>query len=64
MEGRAEGRSQGLEEGERLGEQRARVEMVEGLLRAGVGWDVIESATGVNEARFRQIKDALSASGD
>ena len=63
-EGLAEGRSQGLEEGERLGEQRARVEMVEGLLRAGVGWDVIESATGVNESRFREIKDTLSASGD
>ena len=63
-EGRAEGRSQGLEEGERRGEQRARVEMVEGLLRAGVGWDVIESATGVNETRFREIKDTLSASGD
>ena len=67
-EGLAEGRSQGLEEGERRGErrgeQRARVEMVEGFLRAGVGWDVIESATGVNETRFREIKDTLSASGD
>ena len=52
-----------LEEGERLGEQRARVEMVEGFLRAGVAWEVIEAATGLNESRFLEIKETLPASG-
>ena len=58
-----EGRSQGLEEGKRLGEQHAKVEMVEGFLKAGVAWEVIEAATGLNESRFREIKETLPASG-
>lgn len=52
-----------LEEGKRLGEQHAKVEMVEGFLRAGVAWEVIEAATGLNESRFREIKENLQASG-
>ena len=54
-EGRAEGRVEGRVEGQ--------VEVVEGLLRVGVTWDVIESATGLNEARFRALKDQLKDSG-
>ena len=37
--------------------------MVEGLLRVGVTWDVIEAATGLNEARFRALKEQLTSSG-
>ena len=57
-QGREEGRNQGREEGARQG----KVEAVEGLLRVGVSWDVIESATGLNEARFHVLKEELSAS--
>lgn len=47
-----------LEEGEKLGQ----VKTVEGLLRVGVTWDVIEAATGLNEAGFRTLKEHLSTS--
>ena len=35
-----------LAEGEAKGGKRAKVQIVEGLLRAGVAWDVIEVAAG------------------
>ena len=54
-EGRAEGRVEGRMEGQ--------VEVVEGLLGVGVTWDVIEAATGLNEARFRALKEQLANSG-
>ena len=54
-EGRAEGRVEGRVEGQ--------VEVVEGLLRVGVTWDVIEAATGLNEAGFRALKEHLTDSG-
>ena len=47
-----------LEEGARQG----KIEAVEGFLRVGVSWDIIESATGLNEARFHALKEQLSAS--
>lgn len=53
-----EGREVGREEGARQG----KIEAVEGFLRVGVSWDVIESATGLNEARFHALKEQLSAS--
>ena len=50
---------------ELLAEGRAegQVEVVEGLLRVGVTWDVIEAATGLNEAGFRALKEHLTDSG-
>ncbi len=61
----AEGREQGLEEGMQRGMlqgvQRGKVETVEGFLKAGVTWDVIESATGLDEAGFRALKERLAA---
>ena len=45
------------------GRVEGQVEVVEGLLRVGVTWDVIEAATGLNEARFRALKDQLTDSG-
>ena len=53
-EGRMEGRQEGRAEGQ--------VRTIEGLLRAGVTWRLIESATGIDEARLRALKQRLTAS--
>ena len=58
-EGEAKGRIEGRVEGRVEGRAEGQVEVVEGLLRVGVTWDVIEAATGLNEARFRALKDQL-----
>ena len=54
MTGRVEGRQEGRVEGQ--------VRTIEGLLRAGASWPLIESATGVDEARLRVLKQQLTAS--
>ncbi len=59
--GRAEGKAEGKEEGREEGLQRGKVEAVEGFLRIGVSWDVITSATGIDEPRFRALKERLTA---
>ena len=51
--GRAEGVMEGLVQG--------KVKAVEGLLKAGVTWDVIEAAMGLDETGFRALKQRLSA---
>ena len=51
-----------LEKGRAEGEARKQVEIVEGLLRVGVAWDVIEAATGLTEAGFQDLKAQLSGS--
>lgn len=51
----AEGRVEGRVEGQ--------VEVVEGLLRVGVTWDVIEAATGLDETRFLALKARLADPG-
>ena len=59
---------QGFEQGDEImtyaEEVRAevQVEMVEGLLRVGVTWEVIEAATGLTEASFQVLKAQLSGS--
>lgn len=63
-EGREEGREQGRAEGEARGEAKGRVNTVENLLRVGVTWDVIEAATGLNEASFQDLKKRLAATDD
>ena len=55
----AEGEAKGRTEGE----ARKQVEMVEGLLRVGVTWDVIEAATGLTEAGFQELKAQLADPG-
>ena len=60
-EGWAKGRAEGKEEGREEGLQRGKVEAVEGFLRIGVSWDMITSATGIDEARFRALKERLAA---
>ena len=54
--GMAKGRAEGVAEGEQLGRMKA----VEGLLQNGATWDLIEKATGLNEAEFRALKERLS----
>ena len=60
-EGEQRGRAEGREEGREEGEQRGKLKAVEGMLRAGVTWDVIEEATGLNESGFQALKEQLSA---
>ena len=48
--------AEGRAEGEARGEARKQVEIVEGLLRVGVTWDVIAAATELTEAGFQELK--------
>ncbi len=52
-----------LDKGRAEGQQRSKVEIVEGLLRVGVAWDVIEAATGITEATFQELKAQVASSG-
>ena len=54
--------AEGEARGETKGEQRTKVQIVEGLLRAGVTWEVIETATGLTEAGFETLKAQLAGS--
>ena len=58
-EGRRQGRRQGRREGRQEGRLEGRLETIEGLLRAGVDWPVIESATGIDEQTYRGHKAVL-----
>ena len=62
QEGWQEGRQEGWQGGREEGERHGTVKAVEGMLRAGVAWDVIETATGLDESRFLALKESLSAS--
>jgi hypothetical protein len=48
-----------LAEGEAKGRIEERVRTIEGFLREGVEWSVIERATGVNEAQFQALKQQV-----
>ena len=54
-EGEAKGRAEGRSE--------TQVEVVEGFLRVGVTWEVIEAATGLTEADFQALKTRLADTG-
>ncbi len=51
-EGRLEGQREGRLEGHREGQ----METIDGLLRTGVDWSVIERATGIDEEEYRKLK--------
>ena len=51
-----------LAKGEARGRTEAQVEVVEGFLRVGVTWEVIEAATGLNETGFEALKAQLAGS--
>ncbi|ETX07010.1 Rpn family recombination-promoting nuclease/putative transposase [Candidatus Entotheonella palauensis] len=57
----AEGRAEGRVEGRAEGKMRAEVEMIESFLREGVGWAVIERATGLDKAQFEALKQQVEA---
>jgi predicted transposase/invertase (TIGR01784 family) len=48
-------------EGEERGELRTQVRIIEGFLRVGATWAMIEGATGVNEAQFQVLKQQVEA---
>ena len=49
-------RREGRQEGELKGRRKGLMEAIEGLLREGVGWPVIQSATGIDEQTYRTLK--------
>lgn len=53
-----------IEKGRAEGEQLGRLKTVESLLRVGVGWEVIEEETGLNEAAFQALKKRMSVADD
>ena len=57
-----QGVRQGREEGERKGRIEGRVGTIEELLRAGVEWSIIESATGIDRDALRALKQRLDES--
>ena len=56
QQGRLEGRQEGRLEGRQEGRQEGRLETIEEFLRAGIGWPVILSATGIDEQTYRALK--------
>ena len=56
QQGRQEGRLEGRQEGRLEGRQEGLTEAIEGFLRAGIGWRVIQSATGIDERTYRALK--------
>ena len=58
-----EGRRKGERKGERKGQLKGRVDTIEDLLRAGVEWPVIESATGIDQNALRELKEQLAGLG-
>ena len=60
QQGRQEGRQQGRQQGRQEGRQQGRLETIDGFLRAGVGWAMIESATGIDERAYRGLKAGLT----
>ncbi|MCE7986763.1 MAG: hypothetical protein DYG89_36780 [Caldilinea sp. CFX5] len=49
-----------LQEGEMIGEIKAKIEMIEKLLRAGVSWATIEQAMEINARQFVELKQELA----
>ena len=46
------------------GELRGKLQVIEGLLDRDVPWSTIEAATGIDQTRFRQLKQQLEAAAD
>ena len=55
-------------EGQREGQREGRLETIDGFLRAGVDWSMIERATGIDEQEYQKLKSqpngAAAAGGD
>ena len=67
-EGQRAGRLEGQREGRLEGQIEGRLETIDGFLRTGVDWSVIERATGIDEAEYRKLtkdrRDGGSAARD
>ena len=55
-----EGERKGKQEGERKGKIEGQIETIENFLEAGVGWAVIESATGIDQKQLEALKRQLA----
>ena len=67
QEGRDEMRAV-AEQRHREGQREGRLEMIDGFLRTGVDWSLIERATGIGEQEYQKLKSqpngAAAAGGD
>jgi len=52
--------AEGRAEGEQQGKVKTQVEVIEGLLREGMEWPVIERVTGVNATQFQTLKQRVA----
>ena len=56
------------EEGRLKGQREGRLEMIDGFLRTGVDWSLIERATGIGEQEYWKLKSqpngAAATGGD
>ena len=59
-EGQREGRLEGQREGRLEGKREGQMETIDGLLRTGVDWSVIERATGIDEEEYGKLKSEPS----
>ena len=68
LEGRSEGQQEGHREGRLEGQREGRLETIDGFLRTGVDWSLIERATGIGEQEYQKLKSqpngAALAGGD
>ena len=62
-EGQREGRLEGQREGRLEGKREGQMETIDGLLRTGVGWSVIERATGIDEEEYGKLKSEPNNGG-
>ena len=62
-EGQREGRMEGQREGRMEGQREGRLETIDGFLRTGVDWSVIERATGIDQAEYRKLKSEQGNGG-
>ena len=51
----------GVQKGEQKGRLLGQIGTIENLLRAGATWSLIESATGIDQAALRALKERLEA---
>ena len=52
-----------LAEGEAKGRIEERIQIVQGLIEAGASWNMIQSATGLTETGFQELKAQVADSG-
>ncbi|MBX2999875.1 MAG: Rpn family recombination-promoting nuclease/putative transposase [Caldilineaceae bacterium] len=59
QEGEQKGRQEGRQEGLLIGEIKGKIETIENLLAVDVDWKTITIATGIDPARFQELKAQL-----